>query len=359
MSNCEDILDCTDNFKKNKNIASILIRDSASICDPYITIAIPTYRRPLLLKEAIDSALSQKLYKSKYEVLIVDNEGNIGEITDTQRLINGYKDSRIVYYRNVKNLGMFGNWNRCIELARGEWIAFLHDDDILCDDYLKTIELLLKRKKNIGAISGNFRTFYKNINEKISQSFLSKIKDILYKYFCKFSLARLMKIYPIENILWSTNVYGAPTCGTIFKKNYLLMDGGFNEKYFPSSDWFFMYKYNMKHKIYRSVNYLGWYRISENESLKKSTIISFIDNGYDFMKSEGNKSFAGRIVFAIFGNIYHNMKINGVMKDNCNILISEFKNVNKYSNIKLTYTMYKFGFSLYWKFKLLISIFCG
>ena len=32
------------------------------------------------------------------------------------------------YYKNEKNIGMYGNWNRCIELSNGEYLTILNDD---------------------------------------------------------------------------------------------------------------------------------------------------------------------------------------------------------------------------------------
>ena len=51
--------------------------------------------------------------------------------------ISHYKN--VLYYKNASNLGMGGNWNRCIELANADWVVLLHDDDMLCENYLKTV----------------------------------------------------------------------------------------------------------------------------------------------------------------------------------------------------------------------------
>lgn len=51
------------------------------------------------------------------------------------------QDNRINLFKNEHNLGLVGNWNRSIELARGEWIKFVFQDDIIRHGCL---ELMLK-----------------------------------------------------------------------------------------------------------------------------------------------------------------------------------------------------------------------
>lgn len=177
-----NIFDNTNNFNKKKHVNSRLIYGKVSDSKPYITIAIPTYKRHQLLREAIDSAINQTNIPCEYEIIVVDNEVEFesGVYSETEEIVKRYNDERLLYYRNNDNLGMFGNWNRCIELARGEWVSFLHDDDIIIPDYLEKVYKLLKRKKNIGAIISNSeilisdRTSISNSHISISES--NKIK---------------------------------------------------------------------------------------------------------------------------------------------------------------------------------------
>lgn len=91
-----------------------------------------------MLEEALLSAINQNSVNFDYEIIVVDNEPYKNGGTETSNLMEKYKDiPNFIYYRNEENLGMFGNWNRCIELARGEWVTLLHDDDLLIPNYLK------------------------------------------------------------------------------------------------------------------------------------------------------------------------------------------------------------------------------
>ncbi len=92
-----------------------------------ISICIPTYNGEKYLEQCLDSAIAQT-YKN-IEIIIVDDHSK----DETWNIVNQYrkKDERIRIYRNENNLGLVGNWNRCLELAKGEWIKFLFQDDYL------------------------------------------------------------------------------------------------------------------------------------------------------------------------------------------------------------------------------------
>ncbi len=90
---------------------------------PRVTIAIPCYRtkREHLL-DAVGAALAQT-YADR-EILIADDG------TDPAVLDEAAALGPIRVVRNERRLGMAGNWNRCVELARGEYVHIAHSDDV-------------------------------------------------------------------------------------------------------------------------------------------------------------------------------------------------------------------------------------
>jgi glycosyltransferase involved in cell wall biosynthesis len=90
-----------------------------------VTIAIPTYNRLPLLRQAIDSALSQTY--ADLEVIISDNASNDG----TAEFVASIRDPRLLFLRQEANIGMLRNWNACLERATGDFLLLLSDDDYL------------------------------------------------------------------------------------------------------------------------------------------------------------------------------------------------------------------------------------
>lgn len=91
---------------------------------PKVSVLIPTYNYAHLLDVTIQSVLDQTF--TDFELIIVDNCSK----DNTVEVVSKYlSDSRVSFYRNDRNLGLTGNWNRCLELAKGEYIKYLCADD--------------------------------------------------------------------------------------------------------------------------------------------------------------------------------------------------------------------------------------
>jgi GT2 family glycosyltransferase len=99
-------------------------------CD-VISVIIPTLRRAQLLSRAIKSVLAQTLRDLEL-IVIVD-----GDDPDTTQLLATICDPRLRYVQNPHSLGSAEARNVGIRLARGEWIAFLDDDDEWTNDKLE------------------------------------------------------------------------------------------------------------------------------------------------------------------------------------------------------------------------------
>lgn len=100
-----------------------------------VTIAIPTYK-PDYLALAIKSALSQTY--TNIEVIVVDDNSPY----DIEVVVKSFSDERLFYYKNKNNLGAKDpghNWNRCVELATGDYFCLLCDDDLYAPTFVEEL----------------------------------------------------------------------------------------------------------------------------------------------------------------------------------------------------------------------------
>ena len=97
---------------------------------PRVSVVIPTYRRPVELKRALESVLTQDFTDIEdIEVLVVDdNPPETPGREDTTRLLESL-EGPLVHIRTEGSLGGAGARNVGIGKARGEYVAFLDDDD--------------------------------------------------------------------------------------------------------------------------------------------------------------------------------------------------------------------------------------
>jgi len=94
---------------------------------PQVSVCVPMFNGAPYLSGCLDSILTQTLHD--WELLLVDDSSHDA----TFEIARDYarRDPRIQAVRNPRNLGLVGNWNRCMELARGEWIKFVFQDDLI------------------------------------------------------------------------------------------------------------------------------------------------------------------------------------------------------------------------------------
>jgi glycosyltransferase involved in cell wall biosynthesis len=97
---------------------------------PKVTVAIPTYNGGEFILESIDSVLSQSF--TDFELLIVDDAST----NSSFEFIHQLGDDRIQLLTFPVNLGPVGNFNRCVENAKGKYLKILCHDDILDSECL-------------------------------------------------------------------------------------------------------------------------------------------------------------------------------------------------------------------------------
>jgi glycosyltransferase involved in cell wall biosynthesis len=103
-----------------------------------ISITIPTYNRAYLLKKCLDSIIPQFYECSDYEIIVCNNAST--DDTDNMLADITKKYPFVRYFSNSVNLGFDGNVVRCMEVATGEYIFLLSDDDYVLPGTLKRIK---------------------------------------------------------------------------------------------------------------------------------------------------------------------------------------------------------------------------
>jgi len=94
---------------------------------PLVTVAIPTFNRKSLLKNAISSVLKQSYLN--IELIISDNASSDG----TEDYIRSLISDKIIFIKNEINMGMVANWDCCVAKAKGDFFLLMSDDDALND----------------------------------------------------------------------------------------------------------------------------------------------------------------------------------------------------------------------------------
>lgn len=94
-----------------------------------VSVVIPTYGRSEMLKRAIGSVLNQ-IYDNIEIIVVDDNDSDSEDRRRTEGALQKYlQNDQIVYLKHEKNAGGCAARNTGIDVANGEYIGFLDDDD--------------------------------------------------------------------------------------------------------------------------------------------------------------------------------------------------------------------------------------
>ena len=222
--------------------------------NPKVSIGLPVYNGENYVGEAIESVLSQSY--DDFELIVTDNSST----DQTEEICRSYaaKDKRIRYFRNEKNLGASRNFNKTVELARGDYFKWAAHDDTISHDYLsKCVEVLEKDPTIV--------LCYTKI--KIIDEFNSEISD--YKVEMKNANSfkphkRFRDLILISH--WGIEVFGLFRTSELRKTK--LIDS------FPGSDRTLMAEISLLGRLYQIPEYLFFSRDHSDRSVRNGTVHS-------------------------------------------------------------------------------------
>lgn len=121
-----------------------------------ISVIIPLYNGEKFIEEAILSVLHQTY--QNFEIIVMDDCST----DNSYNIIKSFDDTRIKYVKNEQNLGLAKNLAKGINLAKGEYICLLGQDDMFtCSKFESQLTYILDKDLDV-CYSSNYTYFSKN-----------------------------------------------------------------------------------------------------------------------------------------------------------------------------------------------------
>ncbi len=180
---------------------------------PLVSVIIPTYNRKAYVQQAIDSVLAQTY--PHYEIIVVDD----GSTDGTGEALAARYGDRITYHWQ-ENQGESAARNWGINIAKGEYIAFLDSDDLWYPNKLEVQVEWLNGRKNIG--------FLTCLGEAIDSEG-ELVPELGFGQKALYSPLTYEQLYKDYNV-------GSPSC-VVVPKPVLEKAGGFDERIRYGEDW--------------------------------------------------------------------------------------------------------------------------
>ena len=194
---------------------------------PLVSICIPTYNGAEFIAEAMDSAISQTYLN--LEIVVSDDASNDA----TLEIIHSYQDKTdipiIIFNHKPKGIG--ANWNNCVSKAKGVYIKFLFQDDLLESNCITEMMNMALTDSRIGLVYCKRTIIYEELTEKI-KGFITYYGN-LHTYWEDFNVSQGIlpgKKYLKDRQLLNSpkNKIGEPTA-VLLKKECFDKVGSFSE----------------------------------------------------------------------------------------------------------------------------------
>lgn len=253
-----------------------------------VSVLIPTYNYARFLDEAIQSVFGQSY--QNFELIIVDNNST----DNTTEIVSKYlNDPRVSFYKNKKNLGLVGNWNKCLEYAKGTYIKFLLADDKFAPTVLEEMVSVMRRYPNVVLVTSNSEMFGSRSKLRISNFIgLQKGRELIYNCLKE----------------GSGNLIGEPTT-VMIRKSTLDEVGKFNAEYACLVDFNFWLRLLNHGDAYFIAKSLSYFRVHNDQFSSKLNVGNWIEE-YKFYREVKNHN-----PYQVEPKQFHHLGLDHVIKD--------------------------------------------
>lgn len=181
--------------------------------NPLVSVIVPTYNRPDMLRKALMSVLSQTY--QNIEIIVVNDAG-----MDVQEVVDSLNTAgKIVYIQHEENRGLPAARNTGIKRATGKYIAYLDDDDIYYPNHLEKLVNFLENSDYKVAYADCYHAF----QEWITDRYVTVGKKIIYSQ--DFDRQRLL----VSNYI--------PVLNVVHRRDIVEVAGLFDETLGALEDW--------------------------------------------------------------------------------------------------------------------------
>jgi len=210
---------------------------------PKLSIIMRTYNRGQLIEKSIRSVLNQKF--QDWELVIANDGGS----RDVEKTLEKLWDKRMVY-AYAEHSGPAGVFNVGLRLARGKYIGFLDDDDIIYPEHWERMVNYLDRYPEVKVLYSDLNLRWLRRNGKLKNK------------------AHLAKEYRAQKL--KTEFYIMQLMAIVFRKEGLEKAIGFLEDLRSSVDWEFVIRLSEGFEFEYLPGFAGeWYGREGSEQVGK------------------------------------------------------------------------------------------
>jgi len=137
-----------DELINSDSTTPMVLTNAKEVENPLVSICIPVYNGEKFLSDTLDSVLAQTY--NNIEIILSDDNSNDNSLEIAKKYQTKSNCNFVILLH--KPYGMVQNWNFCLEHAKGKYIKFLHQDDVLEPDCIEKMVALAEQDNEIGLV---------------------------------------------------------------------------------------------------------------------------------------------------------------------------------------------------------------
>ncbi|MEQ8583493.1 MAG: glycosyltransferase family A protein [Marinoscillum sp.] len=242
-----------------------------------VSIIVTVYNRVAFLKAALTSACAQVL--APYEILVIDDGSDKAKAAEIAAIVAGFDYTKLI--RLDKNGGVSAARNRGVEVATGDYLLFLDDDDWLDEHLLSTAVLYLEQQTTVDVFITKTSLFSEHVSDRFAR---------LHRYY-----VHLQERYHLQsaNLPAYFLIYCPAIHSMVFRKG-LFQQHRFPEDLSYGEDRYLLMNMRKNGVIFHSADVVGGsYRIHQQESVPVVRQLDFIEklNRSGWLRSPYEKAY--------------------------------------------------------------------
>lgn len=225
---------------------------------PSLSICIPTWNGAATVERTAASLLAQQ--DIDFELVVCDDASS----DDTVDRIRSLGDPRISVHRFDERAGIVGNWNRCLERARGPYVVLVGQDDEVDPRWARTLADALDAHPDAGLAFCRRRFEYDSAESeaRVGEFFSKQYPAMLDAFY-----ARIDERIPSDVMCreamqhaFEVNLIGEPAF-SMFRRQHPATQGGYDASMSQMMDWEFQTRFFASGPIVHCPEVLGTYHI--------------------------------------------------------------------------------------------------
>ncbi|MDZ8085260.1 MAG: glycosyltransferase [Nostoc sp. DedQUE12b] len=258
-------IDKISNYSQLNQTSNILFKNKEL---PLVSICIPTFNGESFILEAIASVISQTY--PYLEIIISDDDSS----DQTLELIKLILEKTTAVFTLIKHetYGLANNWNFCISQARGKYIKFLFQDDLLEPTAIEEMVNLAEQDEEIGLVFSP-RTIFSNNNYDSNFLMHHEAKDVHKSWSTLKPIQSGQELLLVPNILDNPiNKIGEPST-VLIKKDVFEKVGLFNSEFCQLVDLEMWLRIMSQYKVGFVDKFLSHFRIHPQQQTRRNVAL--------------------------------------------------------------------------------------